>query len=132
MEQAFVDTSAWYAFVNQQDPDHARIRKLFRTFQGRLLSSNYIFDETITLCLYRLGHAVAVKVGETLRNPAVVGLLQVTPEDDQKAWTLFLERPDKMYSYTDCVSFTLMKKLHIEVAMALDEDFRQEGFRVVP
>ena len=49
MERAFVDTSAWFAYANREDPDHQRIRNVLQTFQGRLLTSNFIFDETVTL-----------------------------------------------------------------------------------
>ena len=54
MKRAFVDTSAWFAYANRHDPDHQRIRTVLQTFQGRLVTSNFIFDETVTLCLYRL------------------------------------------------------------------------------
>ena len=41
----------------------------------------FIFDETVTLCLYRLGRQVAATVGEVLRDPTVVAMLRITPED---------------------------------------------------
>jgi uncharacterized protein len=91
MAHAFVDTSAWFAYVNRLDPDYTRIRSLFQTFQGRLVTSNFIFDETVTLCLYRLGYRVAATVGEVLLDPTVVDLLRLTPDDEHRAWTLFLD-----------------------------------------
>jgi predicted nucleic acid-binding protein len=51
MERAFVDTSAWFAYANRLDPDHTRIHTVLPTFQGRLVTSNFVFDETVTLCL---------------------------------------------------------------------------------
>jgi predicted nucleic acid-binding protein len=132
MEHAFVDTSAWFAYANRHDPDHTRIRTALQTFQGRLVTSNFIFDETVTLCLYRLGHQVAAAVGAVLLDAAVVALLRVTPEDEQSAWALFLARPDKTYSYTDCTSFVLMRRLRVQRAIALDTDFQREGFLLLP
>ena len=90
MERAFVDTSAWFAYANRQDPDHQRIRTVLQTFQGRLITSNFIFDETVTLCLYRLGHQVAATVGEVLRDPMAFQNLtssdhQGTPMPDQRS-----------------------------------------------
>ncbi len=35
-------------------------------------------------------------------------------------------------SLVDCVSFTLMKRHGIEVALAFDEHFRDQGFQTVP
>ena len=132
MIRIFVDTGAWFAYANRRDPDHKRVRHQVRAFQGRLVTSNFVFDETLTFCLYRLGHRVAAKVGATLQRPDVVDLVRITPEDDQQAWSLFLARPDKMYSYTDCTSFVLMRRLSIRQALSLDADFQREGFEVLP
>jgi len=132
MERAFVDTSAWFAYANRHDPDHTRIRHVLRTFQGRLITSNFIFDETVTLCLYRLGYPVAAKVGEVLLDPTVVAMLRITSEDEQNAWALWLARPDKTYSYTDCTSFVLMRRLGLQRAIAIDTDFQREGFLLFP
>jgi len=132
MERAFVDTSAWFAYANRQDPDHRRIRAALQTFQGRLITSNFVFDETVTLCLYRLGRQVAATVGEVLRDPTVVALLRITPEDEQHAWVLWLARPDKTYSFTDCTSFVIMRRLGLQSAIAVDTDFQREGFLLLP
>ncbi|MDE2149387.1 MAG: type II toxin-antitoxin system VapC family toxin [Gammaproteobacteria bacterium] len=132
MQRLFVDTSAWFAYANRKDPDHAAVQKALHDFSGRLVTSNFIFDETASLCLYRLGHAAATKVGSALLDPANVDLIRITPADEQAAWTLFRRRPDQRYSFTDCTSFVLMRRLDLDAVLALDDDFRAEGFRVVP
>jgi len=131
-ELVFVDTSVWYALVNRKDPDHAQTKRLIGDPGGHLVTSNYVFDETITLCLRRLGHSAAVRVGTALQDPQVVQLVRATAVDEGRAWRLFQARSDKLYSYTDCVSFVMMKRLGVTRAAALDDDFRQEGFEVVP
>lgn len=132
MERLFVDTSAWFAYVNKSDPDHEKVREVLRAFNGRLVTSNFIFDETITFCLYRLGHSIAVRVGQTLLDATVIDLVRLTLDDQRLAWTLFLERPDKTYSYTDCTSFILMRRFGLQRAISLDADFEREGFELIP
>ena len=132
MDRLFVDTSAWFAFVNARDPDHDAVREVLRQFEGRLVTSNYVFDETVTLCRYRLGHPAAMQVGAALLDPDVVDHLRVETNDALAAWRLFGQRPDKEYSFTDCTSFVLMRRLPLDQAVALDDDFAQEGFRVLP
>jgi uncharacterized protein len=56
----------------------------------------------------------------------------VAPEDEQGAWQLFCKRRDKEYSYTDCTSFVLMRRLKLSAAAALDDDFAREGFESLP
>ena len=131
MERLFVDTSAWLAYANRADAAHAAVRDALKRFEGRLVTTNFIFDETVTLCR-RMGHGTAVLVGEVLRDPDVVDLLRVRPGDEEDAWRLFQDRADKRYSFTDCASFAIMRRLGVLRAATLDEDFEREGFEVVP
>ncbi len=132
MERLFVDTSAWFAFANRKDPDHARVSMALNGFQGRLATSNFVFDETVSLCRYRLGFQAAEQVGGVLLDPSSIDLICVLPEDERAAWAMFRARPDQRYSFTDCTSFIVMRRLGILSALALDEDFRAEGFEVAP
>jgi predicted nucleic acid-binding protein len=130
--RVFVDTGAWFAYVNADDPDHGRVREVLDQYSGSLVTSTYVFDETVTLTLARLGHQSAVTVGRTLLNPMVVARIHVAPSDEKAAWSLFEERPDKSYSFTDCTSFVLMRRQRIAKAVTLDVHFSQEGFEVLP
>jgi hypothetical protein len=132
MERLFVDTSAWFAHVNRSDPDHASVRDVLRRFEGRLVTTNFVFDEIVTLIAARSGHAPAATVGRLLLDGKVADLVRVTATDEREAWTLFVDRPDKSYSYTDCTSFTVMRRLGVHRAATLDEDFAREGFDTVP
>jgi len=127
-----VDTSAWIALINRSDPDHDAVRDALESFDGRLVTSNFVFDESVTLCLYRLGRDAALRVGDELLRGEVVDLARATIGDEADAWKLFRRRADKKYSFTDCISFTMMRRLGIEQAAAVDDDFRREGFSVVP
>ncbi len=131
-DRLFVDTGAWLAFANGADPGHERVRALLRAFDQRLVTSNFIFDETVTLVLYRMGHHNATRVGNALRDGNVTGLVRASAEDEALAWELMCNRPDQTYSFTDCVSFEMMRRLTITKAATLDDDFRREGFEALP
>ena len=66
MKRVFVDTGAWYALVDARDPDHPAVASCLAQHGGRLATSNFVFDETVTLLRSRLGHRVARTFGETL------------------------------------------------------------------
>jgi predicted nucleic acid-binding protein len=132
MKRAFVDTGAWFAYVNRKDPDHRAVKRALEAFVGRLITSSYVFDETVTLCRYRLDHRTATEVGRTLLDPATVDLVPITPGDEREAWNLFLARADQEYSFTDCSSFALMRRLGLDTAIAVDDDFAAEGFVTLP
>ncbi len=44
----FVDTSAWFALFVPTDPDHGRVRAVLAHTQFKLLTTDYILDETLT------------------------------------------------------------------------------------
>ena len=131
-DYVFVDTGAWFAYINASDPDHQSVRQFLDKYPGRLVTSTYVFDETVTLTQARLGHRKALAVGRTLLDPTIVETIHVTPSDEKAAWNLFEKRPDKSYSLTDCTSFVVMRKQKIGKAATLDDHFSQEGFGVVP
>jgi uncharacterized protein len=127
-EALFCDTSALYAYINRKDPDHGAIKRAISQCKGKLVVTNYIFDEIITLVSARLGHAAAMHVGEILMNSPQIDRAWLTPADELNAWVLFSERPDMQYSFTDCTSFVLMRRLGLKKYLALDEHFKREGF----
>ncbi len=127
-EKIFFDTSAIYAYINLKDPDHKAIKSFLGNFKGKLVITNYIFDEIITLITSRLGHKTAVFVGNVLLNSPQIEKIWVTQTDEKEAWALFSVRMDKEYSFTDCISFIVMRKYNIKKYLALDEHFKQEGF----
>ncbi|MGA9750191.1 MAG: PIN domain-containing protein [Acidobacteriota bacterium] len=132
MERLFVDTSAWYALANGKARRHAEVKKTLAAWEGRLCTTDYIFDELVTLVRYRVGHKPAVTVGEALREGGVCLLVAVEPQDIHAAWEHFAREADQRYSFTDCTSFAVMRRLKLTTAAALDEDFARAGFVVVP
>ncbi|MBI3554262.1 MAG: type II toxin-antitoxin system VapC family toxin [Elusimicrobia bacterium] len=132
MKRVFVDTSAWYAYVWPKDRNHAQSREALERWDGRLVTSNFVFDELISLSRKHLGHSIAVRMGEELRNQATVDLVRLLPEDEEDAWAFFKLHKDKGYSFTDCTSFALMRRLRLPMAITTDKHFRQAGFEVEP
>src|SRR5206468_3151258 len=118
VDRAFVDAGAWLALANSKDAAHHAVRDAFDRFSGRLITSTFVFDETVTRCLYDRHHAAAVAIGDVLLAGDVAELLRVGPADELAAWRLFRARPDKTYTFTDCTSFALMRRLGVKRAVA--------------
>jgi len=132
VKRVFVDTSVWYAYIRADDPDHKAVKASIDKWAGRLLTSNFVFDEVVTLVRGRLGVAKAERVGNTLRDPGAVDMVRVLPEDEEEAWKIFTQHKDKAYSFTDCVSFALMRRLDLETVLSTDHHFKQAGFNCEP
>jgi predicted nucleic acid-binding protein len=134
----FVDTSAFLALVNEKDNNHlAAVRFLEDIKNGRvkikkIITSDYIIDETLTRIRYAVGHREAVEWGREILASNVVEKLEVGREIFEFAWELFEKYEDKRLSFTDCTSFAIMKKSGVERAFSFDRDFEKMGFVSLP
>jgi predicted nucleic acid-binding protein len=90
MFQIFVDTSVWYALLDKTDSLHDNAVEFFQSLAHPVVTTNYIVDETVTLAKNRLGHRVAVEIGEKLWNEEAATLIYVTTSDEKKAWEIFV------------------------------------------
>ena len=130
-----VDTSAWIALLARNDQYHPAALKCWarlREERMRLLTSDYIVDETVTWLRYRVSHAAAVAFWETTLQSALVEIAPVDRELLDAAWSLFKKYADQDFSLTDCTSFALMHARHMQRAFTFDHHFRHIGFEVLP
>ncbi len=132
MNSIFIDTGAWYAFIDKNDPDHIPAKKFYKDNTTPFITSNFIFDETITLLMRRLGFDIALKFGENIKKSSFVNIISVTNIDEDSAWQIFLKYKNSGFSYTDCTSFALMHRLRINTAFTFDKHFKIMKFYVMP
>ena len=139
VDHLFVDSGFLVARYNRQDRNFRAVRTFLdpRTnpdISGyRFVLSDYVFDEAITTLLYRGGrHERAVEAGNAIRNARALQMVPVERPVFEAAWSLFVDRPDKLWSFTDCTSFVLMDNLAIRTALTFDKNFREAGFATLP
>jgi predicted nucleic acid-binding protein len=129
----FVDTGAWVAPFVEADAQHRAAREWVSTNRDRLITSDYIVDEVLTLIAARFRRQTAVRAGHVLFSEELAGLIQLTAEDKRRAWEIFRSHGDKGWSFTDCTSYVLMQRMGISNAFAFDRHFSQmRGIRRVP
>ncbi len=132
ISRLFVDTGAWYALVDRNDPDHKTAAAFIRSNDLPLITTNFVFDETVTLIRNRIGLHVAGDFGRKLRDSSFVTLSAVKDADEERAWEIFLKYKDSDFSYTDCTSFAFMERFRLAAAFSFDRHFRTMRFQVVP
>lgn len=129
----FVDTGAWVALFVEADAQHRAAREWVGSNRDRLITSDYIVDEVLTLIAARFRRQTAIRAGRVLFSQELAGLIQLTDEDKGRAWAMFRSHSDKRWSFTDCTSYVLMQRLGIANAFAFDRHFSQmRGIRRVP
>jgi len=127
----FVDTSMFYALANEKDNFHHQAVRIWAKLKENNMvpvTSNYVLDETFTLLRKRRGRIVVDEFRKNLAGEYPIKITRVTVIDEAKAWEWFLLDWSDL-SFTDCVSFAMMKRLNITHTAAFDTHFQRAGFQ---
>lgn len=130
------DSSAWYALRDNRERWHPAAVDLFASVNrgelGRILTTDYVLDETYTLLRWRLGIGPTRALRDLLSASSNVQLVRVSERDFDHAVELMLGHADTRWSLTDCTSFVVMRELPIGMVFTFDHNFAEAGFRVLP
>ncbi len=135
VETIFVDTGAWYALADKRDANHrkaAGIYPVLLSTHGRLITSNLVIAEAYILILHALGHAAALTFLEKTRTSPRIATVYSTEVIESEGRAMLGKFRDQDFSYTDAVSFAVMKRQKIRKAFAFDKHFLSAGFLMVP
>ena len=131
----FVDTAAWYALYDRRTEQHESAKALFDGLVDQRVTffvTDYVFGETLTLLLGRLGHTTAVACGDRIIRSSIIKMVHINPGQWDDAWGMFRRYDEKGFSFTDCTSFVVMREHHLVDAFTFDHHFEQMGFRMWP
>jgi hypothetical protein len=131
----FVDTGAFLARHVSHDQFHAKARRAWKDLEkakAPLYTSSFVLDETFTLLARRSSYAFAGDRAEAAYASRVLTILRPDPADEQAALVLFRKLGDQEMSFTDCVSFALMRRHKLSRAFTFDRHFAAAGFTVWP
>lgn len=135
MRSVFIDTSAFVALRNESEAEHRRARRALAGLLetgATLFTSNYVFAETYTALLVRVGREEAIEWGRRFRAGEAIELVRLDPDVEDEAWEILERHHDKRWSYVDATSFALVERHGTDEAFAFDVHFSQRGLRVVP
>ena len=132
--QIFVDTSALIEFANRSDGPHGskEILDYFAKYANLghgFVTTDYVLDEFLTLA--RCRHKKSVQsllefVNEIYASD--IEIVGITKSIFGEALTFMAKYQDHYFSFTDCVSFVVMKELKTRDVFTLDSDFKAAGF----
>ena len=130
--KVLIDTSMWKALLDEHDDfysDAIRIWQRLKEENAPLVCSNYLLDETFTLLRIRVGMRVVEALRQLLIDPPGIKIFRATISDEKDAWDWFVN-DWKGLSFTDCVSFAMMKRMGLTRVVTFDKHFQRAGFKV--
>ena len=125
----FVDTGAWIALLNQRDQHHrdaVAVLEGLQQQQIRLLTTDYVIDETVTRLRYDTNHALAVTFLDRIELLVETEILTIAEIDKNvfvEAKALFCQYDSVQLSFTDCTSFVICRVNNVSEAFAFDHHF---------
>ena len=135
IQSLFLDTSFIIALEDADDENHGKAILFWKSFIKKprpLITTTYIFDETVTFLRKRLGFDKAMEVGNRILSSQSLEVIHISKEDFEKGWEIFLFYKDKNFSFTDCLSFFIMRKMGLKEVLSFDQHFQQMGFKRLP
>lgn len=130
MNSIFVDTSGFVAVQDKNDRNHKTAIEYWRRLAGEAIAvytSNYVFDETYTVLLKRVGREAALDFGEAVLMSKAIQMVYIDEGLHELSWKIARKYADKALSFTDCTSFAVINDLAIDQAFSYDSHFRQFG-----
>ena len=131
--KVFVDSSFFKAIIDKRDDFNKEANKIWVKLEKEkviLITSNYILDETFTLIRTKCGLKIVNAFRENLAESSkVLKFVRITINDEAEAWNWFLNDWSKL-SFTDCVSFAVMKRLKLTRAATFDQHFKKSIFKI--
>ena len=126
----FIDTGAFLSRFIVKDSYHKKSLQLWKKIESKKIicyTSNFIIDELATLLIRRTGADFCYdKIHRIYESPQFV-VLRPTKENELKALELIKKYSDQEISFTDCISFELMKSQKIQTAFTFDKHFSFAG-----
>ncbi|OIP61021.1 MAG: DNA-binding protein [Nitrospirae bacterium CG_4_9_14_3_um_filter_53_35] len=134
-DNIFVDTSAWVALADRDDAHHKKAASIYPsllTSHKGLITSNFVIAEVYILILNELGHQPALDFLEKVKTSPRIMKVYSSEDVEADAEKILKQYHDQDFSYTDAVSFVIMKRQKIEKAFSFDKHFLTAGFVNVP
>ncbi|MFW9856658.1 MAG: type II toxin-antitoxin system VapC family toxin [Candidatus Thorarchaeota archaeon] len=125
-----LDTGFILAIRNSDDVNHNKATELMREClsekYGRIIVSNFVFDETVTLTLVRTRNKSLVRdIGDFIFDSPRITLLHLSETEFLVTWEFFLKYFEKGLSFTDCSLLVMAKLFESNVYIAtFDRHFK--------
>jgi predicted nucleic acid-binding protein len=138
MKTVVVDTGAWIALLSRADQHAAAATERYRILAvegARLVTTNYIVDETATRLRYGAGLDAALGYRRMLDDSVKARRLRITWIDEsieREAWRVLEQYRDVALSLTDATTAVSARRIRTDEVFGFDRDFEALGLLVLP
>jgi hypothetical protein len=131
MKAVFCDTFFFLAAINQSDRRHHEALAWSDGYDGLLLTTSWVVTEMADALAERQNRHAFEPFYQTLKEDRRMRILPAETTLWERGLSLYLQRRDKDWSLTDCISFAAMQEEGLTEALTGDHHFEQAGFTVL-
>jgi predicted nucleic acid-binding protein len=129
MKTVFADSFYFFALLNPHDPAHGKALAFTQSYAGRIITTAWILTELADGWARPVSsRSVFTQVLADLRANANVTIVPCSDQLLDEGVKLYVQRQDKEWSLTDCMSFVVMRSEQLTEALTGDRHFEQAGF----
>jgi predicted nucleic acid-binding protein len=130
----FADTSGLLAVLDRSDTFHPFAAQWFKDHisSSGLHTTDFVLDEVLTRISSLRGPELALRLAGSFLDDPRVTVVFVDKALFQAGLREMRRYGDQRLSFTDCISFAVMRTLGSKEAFSFDEDFTRCGFHRVP
>lgn len=131
MRAVFADTGFYIALVNPRDGLHQAAMDFARQFRGRIYTTEYVLIEVGNWLARSPDRPLFLDLMRQLRDDPETTVIPADHPLFDRGLDFYTRRPDKDWSFTDCISFVVMGDLKLSDAATADSHFAQAGLNVL-
>ncbi len=120
----FIDSSAFISYFVENDVNHEKVQKIFNEIlEEKLITSSDVIVETLNWLTRKASKKIMHELGEILLNEDIAKIIHTDTDDKLAALKIIKKYSDYNLSFTDALSFALVKRLKIKRIFSLDKGF---------
>lgn len=131
MTAVFADTCYFLALGTPRDRLHRQAVALQAWLNKPLLTTEWVLTEVADALAAPATRARFAALMDRLSARRDVRIASMDHEHFKKGCALYLQRMDKGWSLTDCISFLIMWQRGVKTALTTDQHFVQAGFQIL-
>jgi len=131
MKPVFADTAFFLALINPRDRYYRSASSLNSRLNVPLLTTAWVLLEFANAISASHARKSFERLLIRLRSESDAKIIAPEPDLFERGCQLYVSRPDKEWSLTDCISFVIMEREGLTDALTADHHFEQAGFKIL-
>lgn len=128
--EIFIDSSGFFAMLVESEDQHVKARNVLEEARRRkrcFVTTDYVLDETVTLLVARRLPQLVPPLFDAIEASRACRIEWTDAERFHEVRRFVLKHSDQTWSFTDCLSFLVMKQFRLRDALTRDKHFQQAG-----